>query len=249
MRSARHHRSALFLLALSMASPTRARADDLSGADLASIDRALAAAGPGVCAEPSDQLRSLRDAYARQQSPVVRSAIAARVPMVLDTLRFCIETSGPTPPAVDAIAPARQALAAARTRAECSVPAAGIEQLVAAWEGESSAVVRGALEARLESLGQTVRFCLETLGPAAVTVPAEATPVTPRVETVTPPVETATVTPPGEATSVIAVEATPLVEAMPLVEAPTLSVLPPIAPLPARVGHPGGRALGSPFRP
>jgi hypothetical protein len=207
--------------------PLDARADDLSAADLEAIDQAITASSAPQCAEPRDHLRSLRDAYHRQEAPVVRGAIAARVPMVLDTLRFCIETTGATPSA-DTIEPARQALASARTRAECSVPAAGIEQLIAAWEAESSPVVRGAIESRLETLSQTVRFCLETLGPESVPAPA-------------PPILPAT-TPVTVAPEAVTVEPTPVVSTPEV--APIAPELAPIAPLAT-----GGRALGSPFRP
>jgi hypothetical protein len=173
---------------LALAIPLDARADDLSSADLEAIDRTLAAASASACAEPRDHLRALREAYARQEAPVVRSAIASRVPMVLDTLRFCIETAGAAATTPDVIEPARRALAAARTREECSVPAAGIEQLITAWEGEGSPVVRSAIESRLETLAQTVGFCLETLGPAPTqtAAPSDAL-VEPTVETAIEP--------------------------------------------------------------
>lgn len=166
---------ALVGVCFALAVPLDVRADDLSAADLEAIDRALAASSSAACAEPRDHLRSLRDAYARQEAPIVRSAIAARVPTLLETLRFCIETAGAAATATDPIEPARRALEAARARVECAEPAAGIAQLVTAWEAESSPVVRGAIETRLESLGQAARFCVEALAPAPIDIASTTT--------------------------------------------------------------------------
>ncbi len=136
----------------------------LSAADLEAIDHALTASAAVECDEPRDRLRSLRDAYARHEATIVRNAISARLPMALDALRFCIETAGSARAVADRIAAARQALEAVRDRPECSIPTAGLEQLISAWEAETSPVVRSALESRLDMLAQTTRFCLETVG-------------------------------------------------------------------------------------
>lgn len=165
-------RAAAVLFVLLLA-PALARADELAAADLEAIDRVLSSPTPAVCSDAREHLRLLREAYGRQSSPVVQSAIAARVPMALDMLRFCIETS---PGAPDPIEPARRMLAAAREHPGCELSIGSMEELIAAWESESSEVVRSALRARLESISQTVRFCVETTAaPTTSTPPAPAT--------------------------------------------------------------------------